>query len=762
MGEPQRSDAPESDRRSYPRFAAELLGKHSVRLLGGSEVTLINFSERGLLFQSETRLLVGARGTVRLVVGTETTIAAGTVVRSLVQGMASGKLAFHTALALDQPLPLAATVEARERAKAPAAKPVPPPPAPVEPPPAEPVAPPAGKTIEKKSKKPAAARAPEPEPAPAPPAPEPVPEPPAVTIEAEAPSAPPAIAAPAIPAPVPAPASERDSGGFGDGGFGGGSFGWADASEPAAAALSVLFVSTTRERTSRVQGVLAAHPHDITLTTIVHSKADALAETARQHDVLLFDFAIGPDALERTLTALRSSPLGASIAIYVPQQTELPASVSSLANACVIETPSGEMLAAALRDAAWTPWQPVETPAGTTPRDELFWKAFDALPVPVLVVDAAGTIVHANAACSRLAEGLELDGRALASFFVPGDAEAIAALIANGLAGGQHDAPVLTTPADGGSGTQVALQALSVIPGAGGRAELALRCELRTEAPAVVVPVGPDLAAEVAALTENRDELTRIVESAGAELTLRREELEEARGQAAAARRERDELRGQLEIAQRDLERARELERAGAAKVTGLERALSDASLAESALGKAQGQQAAAVEELRTVRAELDALKARIAGEAAEAGRTAARYTAIEAGARQAIDELKTAKSEAQRLTRERDQAAADLEAERAKASTAAAAAVRDEGRRSRKLVADDASAASAAKMQRQLDELRAELKQEQDARRELEELLDQNAENLEQTIQDYEARLEALGAGAEDKRAKPKKSQRG
>src|SRR6185436_5589376 len=112
-----------------------------------------NFSERGLLFQSETRLLVGARGTVRIVVGTETTIAAGTVVRSLVQGMASGKLAFHTALALDQPLALAATVEARERQKAPAAKPAAPAPDAVEAPPAEPVAPsPAGKTIEKKSK----------------------------------------------------------------------------------------------------------------------------------------------------------------------------------------------------------------------------------------------------------------------------------------------------------------------------------------------------------------------------------------------------------------------------------------------------------------------------------------------------------------------------------------------------------------------------------------------------------------------------------
>src|SRR4029453_9212242 len=161
MGEPQRSDAVESDRRSSPRFPAELLGKHSVRLLGGSEVTLINFSERGILFQSETRLLVGARGTVRIVVGTETTIAAGTVIRSLVQGMASGKLAFHTALVLDQPLALAVAVEARERAKTPA----PPPPARGPPPPPNPAPPaaaaepppgaaptPPGKTIEKRSK----------------------------------------------------------------------------------------------------------------------------------------------------------------------------------------------------------------------------------------------------------------------------------------------------------------------------------------------------------------------------------------------------------------------------------------------------------------------------------------------------------------------------------------------------------------------------------------------------------------------------------
>src|SRR6185436_17364534 len=87
---------------------------------------------------------------------------AGTVVRSLVQGMASGKLAFHTALALDQPLALATAVEARERAKAAAAKPAPVKAAPVEADPepvhAEPApvaapAAPSGKTIEKRSHK---------------------------------------------------------------------------------------------------------------------------------------------------------------------------------------------------------------------------------------------------------------------------------------------------------------------------------------------------------------------------------------------------------------------------------------------------------------------------------------------------------------------------------------------------------------------------------------------------------------------------------
>jgi hypothetical protein len=774
MGEPQRSDAVESDRRSSPRFPAELLGKATVRLLGGSEVTLINFSERGLLFQSETRLLVGARGTVRITMDGDTTIAAGTVVRSLVQGMASGKLAFHTALVLDQPLALATAVAERERAKH-AARPAdvpasaPAPEAVEAPAPTPDPAPSAGKTIEKRSPKepkekpaaserrasdaPANAEAPQAAAPPAPPAPEPAPAP-------VAPAAPVAVAPP-VAGSAAAAAIDADAG-FGSG-FDGGSFGWEEPShETAGAGLSVLFISTTNERTARMQAILADHRRDIVLTTVVHQKADALAEIARQHDVLLFDFAIGPDALARTLAALRSSPLGASIAIFVPQQTALPPAVSSLANACVIDTTSGSQLAVALRDAAWTPWQPIETSAGAaTPREDLFWKAFDALPVPVLVVDATGTIVHANHACARLADDSALDGKTLASFFVADDGPAIARLIADGLAGGQHDTPVVTASADG-KNAQVMLQALSMLPGHDGPV-LALRCELRVEPTAAVEPepARPDLAAEVAALTAAQAELTQILESAARESVVVRDELDTVRLQLHAARRERDELRGQLEIVERDLGRARELEQAGTARIAELERMVAEAARTEVALARAQSQLAASTEEIGTLRADLDALRARATSQGADTERTASRLASIESGARQAIDELKAARADAQRLARERDKAIATAEAERARAEAAIAAA--REGGKKGKLGTADPAPAAMVKLQRQLEELRAELKQEQDARKELEELLDQNAANLEQTIQDYEERLEAVGAGVEDKRAsKPKKTRQG
>ena len=158
----------------------------------------------------------------------------------------------------------------------------------------------------------------------------------------------------------------------------------------------------------------------------MHSKAEAIADIARQHDVLLFDFAIGPDALERTLAALRTSPLGASIAIFVPQQTALPPAVVL----------AGQRLRHRDDLAATCWWPRCATRRGRrgsrvdgqarrdAPRADVFWKAFDALPVPVLVVDAAGTILHANAACTKLADGAELVEPATGVFFVAEDGPA--------------------------------------------------------------------------------------------------------------------------------------------------------------------------------------------------------------------------------------------------------------------------------------------------------------------------------------------------
>ncbi len=191
------------------------------------------------------------------------------------------------------------------------------------------------------------------------------------------------------------------------------------------------------------------------------------------------------------------------------------------------------------------------------------------------------------------------------------------------------------------------------------------------------------------------------------------------------AQRERDELRGRLETAQRDLERAREQERAGATKIVELERLVADAARSEVAAARAQSQLAATTEELAALRNELDGQRMRVATQGVDAERTAARYAAIETSARQAIDELKTARTDAQRLTRERDQALGRRRRRAGPRRRRRRRAVRDDAKKSRKIVTDDAVALTAAKLQRQVEELRAELQQEQDARKELEELLD-------------------------------------
>ena len=416
-----------------------------------------------------------------------------------------------------------------------------------------------------------------------------------------------------------------------------------------------------------------------------------------------------------------------------------------------------------MRDAAWTPWQPVD-PAGAASAHDVIWKAFEALPVAVVAVDAAGAIVQANTASSRLADGADLVGRTLASFFAADHHRAVAGLVADGLAQKQDGTLIEAPPLDG-DGVSVVLEALSVIPGVNGQPTLAVRCELRNDRPAEPPPPAvPDLSGEVAALTEAHDAATRALEQAKRDAAMMREELDEGLVQLSAARRERDELRGQLEIVQRDLDRARELQASGASKVAELEKAAIDHVQVHNGLARLQGQHATALDDLRAARVEIEALKAKASSDGAESERSVARSVAIEAGARQAIEELKTARAEVQRMTRERDQAVAAAEAEKARAAQAIAAA-RDDAAKGKKKIgaAEDATALSVTKLQRLVDELRGELKQEQEARKELEELLDQNAANLEQTIQDYEERLEALGAGVEDKRpAKPKKSQRG
>ena len=140
------------------------------------------------------------------------------------------------------------------------------------------------------------------------------------------------------------------------------------------------------------------------------------------------------------------------------------------------------MLVAALRDAAWTPWQPVDgQDEADAPRADLFWKAFDALPVPVLVVDDGGPHPARERRVHQARRRRRDPQQAAGVLLRRGGRPAIAKLIADGFAGGYEDTPVFTAPADGQT-VQVVLQALSVLPGAGEQRQLAMRCELRAEA----------------------------------------------------------------------------------------------------------------------------------------------------------------------------------------------------------------------------------------------------------------------------------------
>jgi hypothetical protein len=99
------------DRRIDQRIDARALGPVVARLVGGSEVRLMDFARRGVLLESETRLLIGAKATIKITT-TDTTISVrGHVVRSRVAGVKGGSLMYHTALALEEDLGLMEAVE---------------------------------------------------------------------------------------------------------------------------------------------------------------------------------------------------------------------------------------------------------------------------------------------------------------------------------------------------------------------------------------------------------------------------------------------------------------------------------------------------------------------------------------------------------------------------------------------------------------------------------------------------------------------------
>jgi hypothetical protein len=91
------------DRRRAPRHDATHLGSVITRVIGGGEVKLLDFSRSGVLIESDTRLAIGARATIRLTTTDASLTVRGQVVRSKVAGL-NGTLVYHTALQLEDDL----------------------------------------------------------------------------------------------------------------------------------------------------------------------------------------------------------------------------------------------------------------------------------------------------------------------------------------------------------------------------------------------------------------------------------------------------------------------------------------------------------------------------------------------------------------------------------------------------------------------------------------------------------------------------------
>jgi hypothetical protein len=97
------------DRRANVRHDSTQLGTVLARVLGRCDARLIDVSRRGVLFESEARLTIGAKTTIRITT-TDTSIALkGMVVRSRVATLGKS-VVYQTALELDEDLTLVDTL----------------------------------------------------------------------------------------------------------------------------------------------------------------------------------------------------------------------------------------------------------------------------------------------------------------------------------------------------------------------------------------------------------------------------------------------------------------------------------------------------------------------------------------------------------------------------------------------------------------------------------------------------------------------------
>lgn len=80
---------------------ASTLSDVRTRLVGGSDFSLLNYTSHGLYGQSRSRLLVGARVSVRLATATLNAIVAGRVVRSSLTQVLDGVPRYEVAVSLE-------------------------------------------------------------------------------------------------------------------------------------------------------------------------------------------------------------------------------------------------------------------------------------------------------------------------------------------------------------------------------------------------------------------------------------------------------------------------------------------------------------------------------------------------------------------------------------------------------------------------------------------------------------------------------------